>query len=71
MKEINSLQEYNEFIKENKVIVGKVCITDITDVTEETKVQNAPTLFFYQDGSLIEKRHGKLEWEDIDEIYYH
>lgn len=98
MKEITSINEFNDFIKkENSTVifynkwcpvckmllfsfeeyceehqnlnVEKVCISELKDLAEHLNIKSTPTILIFNNGEVIEKRHGMLEYDEIDEIF--
>ena len=64
---IFSFEEYCE--DHPDINVGKVCISELKDLTELLKIQSTPTILLFNKGNVIEKRHGMLEYDEIDEIF--
>ena len=56
----------NEY--DGKVLIGKYNVDDYSDISTDYSIRNIPTVLFFKDGELKERKVGSIKREDIDAI---
>lgn len=64
-----SLEEYSE--EHDDIVIAMIDFSNFEEAAKELGVNSVPTSLFYINGNLVEKLHGKIELDEIDEIFYH
>ena len=64
-----SLEEYEELHQEIEIV--RVNFANFEELAHNLGVRAVPTTLFYINGELVDKMNGKLEIDEIDEIFYH
>ena len=64
-----SLEEYSE--EHDDIVIAMIDFSNFEEAAKELGVNSVPTSLFYINGNLVEKLQGKIELDEIDEIFYH
>lgn len=56
----------NEY--DGKVLIGKYNVDDYSDISTDYSIRNIPTVLFFKDGELKERKVGSIKREEIDAI---
>ena len=50
---------------EGKVLIGKYNVDDYSDISTDYSIRNIPTVLFFKDGELKERKVGSIKREDL------
>lgn len=53
---------------EGKVVIGKYNVDDYSDISTDYSIRNIPTVLFFKDGELKERKVGSIKKEDLENI---
>ena len=50
---------------EGKVLIGKYNVDDYSDISTDYSIRNIPTVLFFKDGELKQRKVGSIKREDL------
>lgn len=53
---------------EGKVLIGKYNVDDYSDISTDYSIRNIPTVLFFKDGELKERKVGSIKREELEKI---
>lgn len=53
---------------EGKALIGKYNVDDYSDISTDYSIRNIPTVLFFKDGELKERKVGSIKRDELDAI---
>lgn len=53
---------------EGQVLIGKYNVDDYSDISTDYSIRNIPTVLFFKDGELKERKVGSIKREDLENL---
>ncbi len=53
---------------DGQVLIGKYNVDDYSDISTDYSIRNIPTVLFFKDGELKERKVGSIKREDLENL---